>query len=381
MITSFLPRLVILALAGALVAFGLVVQASVSDAMGVDLVTRQLQWCVVAAAAVILLAFVPYSWWVRHAYLVYGGSLFLLALVPVIGVVRNNSRRWLELGVSVQPSELMKFAFIIAMARLLRYRDEGSRAASLLVPGLFFAVPVLMIFAQPDLGTSLLFAPVALAMLFAAGLSVRRTAAILGGGVGFAVIGYAFFLKPYQQARVLSTFFRDRLTDADRLVEGYQLEQALHSVGIGGWWGEGWGAGAQNRMNALPYRHNDFIYSVVCEEWGFVGGLTLVLLMFALLLAIFRVAVATRDPEARLLAVGVGTLIGTQSVVHVGVNLGAVPTTGMTLPFVSAGGTSLLSFAFAIAIVLNLAGRSAFVFASDPVREQMDRLRRLARAR
>lgn len=378
MIGSLLHRGTIALFAALLVGFGLIVQMSVEEASGADFVARQIQWCAIALGALAVVAFVPYAWWVRHAFLVYGACLGLLALVPVIGVVRNNSRRWLDLGVSIQPSEVMKIAFIIVLARLLRYRDGEGRWASLLVPGLFFAIPVLMIFAQPDLGTSLLFVPVALAMLFVSGLSLQRMAGILSAGVAFAGVGYLFFLKPYQQSRILSTFFHHRLTTSDRLVEGYQLEQAMRSIGIGGWFGQGWAEGAQNRLNALPYRHNDFIYSVVCEEHGFLGGLLLLGLVFGLVVAILRAGVSNRDPAARLIAVGAGTLIGAQSFVHVGVNLGIVPTTGMTLPFVSAGGTSLLTFAVLIAIVLNLTGRSAFVFGVDPTREQVERLRLLS---
>jgi rod shape determining protein RodA len=378
MMGSFVLRVAIAGLAAALVIFGLVVQMSVEAASEANFVSRQIQWCAIAFGAVLVVAFVPYTWWIRHAYLVYGACLGLLALVPIFGVVRNNSRRWLDLGVSVQPSEVMKIAFIIVLARLLRYRDGEGGWVSLLVPGLFFALPMLMIFAQPDLGTSLLFVPVALAMLFVSGLSVARMMTILSTGAAFAGFGYAFFLKPYQRSRVLSTFFRDRLTDSDRLVEGYQLEQAIHSIGIGGLSGQGWGQGIQNRLNVLPYRHNDFIYAVICEEQGFLGGLLLLGLIFGLVFAILRAGVSNRDPAARLLAVGAGTLIGAQSFVHVGVNLGVVPTTGMTLPFVSAGGTSLLTFAVLIAITLNLTGPSAFIFGSDPNREQMEQLRKMS---
>lgn len=378
MIGSLVHRGIIALFAALLVGFGLLIQMSVEEASGADFVARQLQWCAIALGAVAVVAFVPYNWWVRHAFLVYGSCLGLLALVPMIGVVRNNSRRWLDFGVSVQPSEVMKIAFIIVLARLLRYRDGEGKWASLLVPGLFFAIPVLMIFAQPDLGTSLLFVPVALAMLFVSGLSLQRMGGILSAGVGFASLGYVFFLKPYQRSRVLSTFFPDRLTDSDRLVEGYQLEQSIRSVGIGGWFGQGWSDGAQNRLNALPYRHNDFIYAVICEEYGFLGGIFLLALVFALVVSILRAGVSNRDPAARLIAVGAATLIGAQSFVHVGVNLGVVPTTGMTLPLVSAGGTSLLTFAVLIAIVLNLTGRTSFVFGVDPTREQVERLRTMS---
>ncbi|MEE9394696.1 MAG: FtsW/RodA/SpoVE family cell cycle protein [Planctomycetota bacterium] len=357
-----------------LIVFGLLIQSSIGDSMGIHFAQIQTRWFLIALAAGTLVSLVPYRFWIRRAWLGYGGALFLLMLVPIFGVVRNNSKRWLELGISIQPSELMKIAFIVALARLLRFRGRDARPRDLLMPGIAFVVPTMLIFSQPDLGTALLFAPVALAMLFCSGLPLRQMGAILGSAGCFGLVGYLFFLKPYQQARILSTFFRSRLPDADRLMEGYQLEQSLHSIGIGGFLGQGLGEGLQNQLNALPYRQNDFIFAVVAEETGLIGCLVLFGLILLLLQLIFRAAVLNRDPAARLVCVGVGTLIASQSFVHVGVNLGIVPTTGMTLPLVSVGGTSLLTTVLGIALVLNIAGRPAIVFSNESVREQRERL-------
>lgn len=371
---SLLVRSGIVGCAAGLFLFGLLIQTSISDAMDVDWVGRQVGWAVIAVAAGAVVACVPTDWWLRRAWVGYLATLGLLALVPVIGVTRNNSKRWLELGVSIQPSELMKIAFIIAMARLLRWRRRDARAASLLLPGLLFAVPALLIFAQPDLGSALLFVPVALAMLFLSGLPGRQMATILAGGVASGAIGYAFFLQPYQRSRVLSTFQRDSLPLSERMLEGYQLEQSLRSIGIGGLDGQGLGAGLQNQMNALPYRHNDFVFAVVAEETGFIGAALLLALLVGLTWFVLRAALGTRDPGARLICVGVGTLLATQGLIHVGVNLGVVPTTGMTLPFVSAGGSSLVTYALALGLVVAVAGRRPIVFFGELAREQMQRL-------
>ncbi|MCB9833358.1 MAG: rod shape-determining protein RodA [Planctomycetes bacterium] len=373
-----LSSLIFFGLALGLALFGYWTQTSVFEVTGDVSHRTQGKWLVISLVAGIAVAMIPYRFLLRRAYLVYAAALGLLALVPVIGVSRNFSRRWLELGgISVQPSELMKIAFILALARMLQHKSDFGRWRKLLPVAILLGAPVLLIFAQPDLSTAVLFVPTGLAMLYVAGAERRHVLRILLGGLIGAVLIFSFLLAPYQRERVLSTFMRSKLTESEQKREGFQLEQAIRSIGIGGLAGQGWGQGTQNRLNMLPYRHNDFIFAVIAEERGFLGALLLFGLILALMMAIFRTARLSRETGGRLLCVGTGTLFGCQSLVHVGVNIGLVPTTGMTLPFVSAGGTSLLTFSIAVALASSVARSREVSFAGSPLAEQLARLRAL----
>lgn len=375
----FLQVLLALCVA-ALVGLGVVIQGSIDSVNGLSDPGSHLKWLAVSCVVGAVVWFIPYTFFVRRAWLAYGACLLLLLLVPLIGVTRNASTRWIVIaGFSLQPSELMKFAAILAMAKMFRFRRDFSRPSTLIAPALLLAAPVVLIFGQPDLGTSLLFVPIGAGMLFVAGAERRHLLAAVAGGVLVGVVGYTLLLEPYQRERILSTVMRDRLTDAQRADEGHQLEQAIRSIAIGGVLGQGVGEGVQNRLDRLPYRHNDFIFAVIAEELGLVGALFLFAVLLTLLWVIFRVAIATRDPAGRLLCVGIGVLLGSQALVHIGVNVGVVPTTGMTLPFVSAGGTALLTFVAGIALVANVARRRVDVLSGDTMKEQILRLERIRR--
>lgn len=363
-----------------LVALGITIQASIHAVNGQADPMTHVRWLVISCAVGAVVWIIPYTWFVRRAWLAYGGCLALLLLVPIIGDTRNASTRWIVVaGFSLQPSELMKFAAILAMARLFRFRRDFSRPSTLVAPALLLAAPAVLVFGQPDLGTALLFVPIGVGMLFVAGAERKHLLYALAGGVLVGVVGYTLLLEPYQRERILSTVMRDRLTRAQRADEGHQLEQSIRSIAIGGVTGQGVGQGVQNRLDRLPYRHNDFIFAVIAEELGMMGCLFLFAVILLLLHAIFRVAWATRDPAGRLLCVGIGVLLGAQSLVHIGVNVGLVPTTGMTLPFVSAGGTALLTFIAGTALVANVAHRRVDVLSGDTLREQIVRLQRMRR--
>ena len=366
---------IVLALAGVLVVVGLLMQSSASVAGASAFHQRQMRWVPIAIGVAFALWFLPYEWLLRRAYLLYGVACLGLVAVLVVGSEINGSRRWLMIGgFSLQPSEPMKLCFILAMARLLRFRRDWSRPKALLAPALLLSVPTILVYGEPDLGTSLLFIPTALVMLFVAGARTQHMLFILLGGL---LVGVAFFslaLQPYQKERVLSTIFRDRMTPIERRREGYQLEQSLRAVANGGLTGRGFKQGEQNRLNRLPHRHNDFVFAVVAEEFGFIGSVGLLLGLAGLLLAIFSVGHRTRDPGGRLVAAGVGVTLGVQVLLHVAVNVGLAPTTGMTLPFVSYGGTALLSAVSMVAVVASIKRKPRIVLDGDSLREQSARL-------
>ncbi len=371
-------RLIVFAigfLALSLAICGLAVQSSVLDVTGNLGHRTQAKWVLLSVFAAGVIPFIRHRVLMRHSYLVFGAVLLLLAAVPIVGVSRNFSQRWLEVGgFSLQPSELMKIAFVLALARLLRYRGDFSKLGNLIPAGLLMALPVGLIFRQPDLSTAILFVPTTLSMLFVAGARKKHIAMILCGGALAAIFVFFFFLEPYQRERVTSTFGSGSMTKAELEREGFQLDQSIQSIGIGGMFGKGWANGTQNRLNRLPYRHNDFIFAVLAEEFGFVGCTLLFGSILTLLLLILRVAYLTRDTAGRLTCVGLGTMFAFQSLVHIGVNLGVVPTTGMTLPFVSAGGTSLLTFSVAMSLVASIVMQPSRGFGGLSIREQLARL-------
>ncbi|MCA9323393.1 MAG: FtsW/RodA/SpoVE family cell cycle protein [Planctomycetes bacterium] len=376
--TSIAARELWLALlVGLLVLMGCVVQASIGSIDGIPHHRIFLQWIAVSAMAAVVVRLIPYGFVLRHAPLIYLGGLLLLILVQLVGEVRFNARRWIVIGgVSVQPSELMKFAFVIFWARVLRHERAAKGLRALVLPGLALALPVALIFRQPDLGTALLFVPTALAMLLAAGMPRGQMVKLCLVGVLMSALGYGL-LEPYQKERILSTFQRERLTAAEKAREGYQLEQSIRSIAMGGVFGQGFAEGVQNRMKMLPFRHNDFIYAVVAEEFGFVGASFLIGVVLLLTVTILRVGFQVRDESGRLLCVGLGVLYASQSFVHIAVNLGIAPTTGMPLPFVSAGGTSLLTNVCALALVSSVARRPRRVVGGGSLREQLMRLEAL----
>jgi rod shape determining protein RodA len=225
-------------------------------------------------------------------------------------------------------------------------------------------VPLVLILKEPDLGTSLLLVPVLGSMLLVSGASKRHLACAACVCLALAVFSYFFLLKDYQVKRVRAFLTQGSHSKEQKVGEAYQLIQSKIAVGSGGWTGQGWCRGRQNQLNFTPFRHTDFIFAVVGEEWGFVGASGL----FALYLLIFTlslgVAARTREPFGRLLVVGLVTLLAVQVCINVGMTLGLAPITGLTLPFVSYGGSSMVSSFLAVGLIANVASRKVRVVAA-----------------
>lgn len=326
-----------------------------------DLWRGQAKFLLLGLAALGPVVLIPYPRLIRHAWLGYAVLIACLVAVFWIGPVINGSQRWLRFGFNFQPSEPLKVVLVLLLARQFRFvRSERSWVqwgfALVLI-----AVPIVLVARQPDLGTALLFVPTGLAMLFAAGLPWRGLSALVVVGLLLGVFAFFFLLKPYQRERIRSTIFLERLADYEKAREGYQLGQSILAVKSGGAAGHGFGRGPVTQSGRLPYAYSDFAFAAVAEEGGFLGGVGVLSLVLLLVLSIFRVALLTRDPQGRLICVGIGTLIAVQSGVNVGVALGVVPTTGMPLPFVSHGGTALVSFIIGVGFVLNVSTRRTSV--------------------
>lgn len=340
----------------AIVAMGLVAVASathvqVDSADPYGFVRRQAVALVAGLLAMMVLGLVDYHNFNQWAPYIYGGSVvFLLALLAT-GNGTAGAERWLEVGqLRFQPSELAKLATIIMGATWLARPPAGGWTLLNLWPVLaLVGFPMLLVMLQPDLGTALVFVAVLLAMLFVAGLNWRYLLGLMGAGVAaFPLLWH--FLEDYQRSRLL-VFLEPGL---DPTGAGYQLMQSMIAIGSGRVLGQGWFAGPQNQYNFLPEQHTDFIFSVIGEEFGFVGVMILLGLYLVLLLRGVSIVVRARDLQGALLGTGVLAMLGFQIMVNVGMTVGVMPVTGLPLPLVSYGGTSLIITMMGIGLLLSI---------------------------
>jgi rod shape determining protein RodA len=315
---------------------------------------------------------------VRASWLIYGATVVALAGLPFFAPEINGARRWYAFpGFSIQPSEFAKLAVVLALASFLRFKSRARTFEALVLPMAVAAVPALLILRQPDLGSTLVFAPVLLAMCYAAGASLRSILGLCGLGFGVAVLAWFEVMHPYQKDRVLvwwqhwSWDDQNLHTWAVRNVlrnKGYQPWQALIAMGGGGFGGYGIGHGPQNRYDFLPYRSEDYLAAVVGEEAGWLGIGVLLGAIALLVYGLLAVAQRTRERFGRLVCVGVATWIGTQSLVHVAVCGWLIPSTGLPLPLLSYGGSSTLATLLGIAVCLNIGARREPILAADGFR-------------
>jgi len=304
----------------------------------------------------------------------YAGFLAVLALLVLLimpGVpgwlvpVRNGARSWIDLGLmNLQPSELAKIAFVLALAWYLRYRRSYRTLRGLLVPFLIMFVPVGLILKQPDLGTAMVFPPTLFAMLIAAGAKLRHITALLSIGVvaiavnvsiiAFDAPEWMHVLQPHQEARIESMIWPERFADG----EAYQQKIAKRVVGSGGVTGYG-AARSQTILtyNHLPLDHNDMIFAVIVNRWGAVGAISVILLYLLLLSSFVLAAVRAKEPFTRLATTGLAALIFAQAAINMAVTVGLLPITGITLPLVSYGGSSLVATYIMIGLAINFASR------------------------
>ena len=311
---------------------------------------RQLFSAGVAVAVMILAMNFDFMYLKRLANLLLIGSLFLLMLVLVIGTVSHGSSRWLDLGFrSVQPSDVVKLSMVVFMAKSL---SENRSKMEYFWVGMMPNLAVLgvvcgLILLQPDLGTAVCIAGTVYCMFIAAGSKCRHLALLAGAGIGLVVL--AIVLSPYRMER-FTAFWNPWADPSDT---GYQTIQSLLALGSGGLVGMGLGQSRQ-KFFYLPERHTDFIYAILGEELGFIGAALVLLLFFVLLWRGFKVALTIQDSFGSLLAVGVTCMIIVQMVINVGVVTGTLPVTGITLPFVSYGGSSLVFVMLGVGILLNI---------------------------
>jgi rod shape determining protein RodA len=319
------------------------------------LLVRQLMWAGLGLLGLLVAVGFDYHVLERYGYFFYGTAVLLLIATAVMGSAGGGARRWITLGpFSLQTSEFAKLALAVALARNLHrlVGDRPLRPRAVLVPVLLLALPAVLILKQPDLGTVVVMALTVGAVLLVAGLRLRLV--LVMAAVLVPVVPRLWHhLKPYQQRRVM-TFIDPQ---ADPLGSGYHIIQSKIAIGSGMLEGKGFLHGTQNRLNFLPEQHTDFIFSVFAEEWGFIGACVLIGLYAVLLLRCFMVATRARDSFGVLLAFALTAMIFCQVLVNVGMATGSLPVVGITLPFFSYGGSSLLASMIAVGLLLNVSMR------------------------
>lgn len=348
----------LLLLALALSVFGLVIIFSATR--GMDLpdpyfyVKRQAVWLGAGLIGVFLISLVNYvnfAAWARYIYL---ANLFLLGGVLFFGR-GTDVKRWLDLGfVDIQPSEYAKLVLIIILARILAEQEGklNERFTALIPAFIYTAIPMGLIFLQPDLGTAMVFIIIFFGTIYVAG--VNRKYLLIMTGAGLAILPFLWSqLKYYQQLRLM-VFLNPEM---DPLGAGYQLMQSMIAVGSGGLWGKSLFEGTQVRLNFLPEQHTDFIFSVLGEELGFAGTAGLMLLFVLMIYRILWIGTQSKDLFGSLVCSGVAIMITFQVLVNVGMTIGIMPVTGLPLPFMSYGGNALLVNFLAIGLVINIGMR------------------------
>lgn len=346
---ALLALVLALASAGAL----LIYSASVHN-QGYQLLRTQLIWIGFGLAGFMLMAAFDYQKLKTYAGVIYGTCIVALILVFIIGRVVLGAQRWIPLGpFNLQPSEFSKLALVIALATILSRKKEGGSATSFDVAKAlgFTAVMLFLVFIQPDLGTALVFVAIAAGVLFAAGVRLGYLGGLAGAGIVVVpVVIKLHILKDYQISRLL--VFLD--PSYDPTGAGYNLVQSKIAVGSGELMGRGLFLGTQTRLNFIPHAETDFIFAVLGEQLGFIGGLALLVLFALLLWRIARVAQSSRDLFGTLLAMGILVSIVFQVFVNIGMTIGIMPVTGIPLPLISYGGSSFLATMMGLGLVMNV---------------------------
>jgi rod shape determining protein RodA len=321
-----------------------------------DTYVSQIYWIVVGMLAGILVAVPDYRNFDRLAYVLYAGGVVALGLVFVLGADIRGSSRWIQLGAfGFQPSEFMKILVILVVAKYLHDdpKTEPRTLFDLLPPIALTAVPVALVMAQPDLGTSIIYVLTAFSMLAMTKVRRRTLAALLLGLVGVSMLVWKYAMHEYQKDRINS--FLD--PESDPGGSGWHALQSQTAIGNGGLTGEGFMQGTQNQFGFLPDQHSDFPFPVFAEEWGFVGSVVLLATYCFLCIWAVHIASQAKDRFGAALAIGVGAMLFWHTLANVGMAMGLLPVVGITLPLFSYGGSSVVTILIGFGLLMNVSMR------------------------
>ncbi|MEX2143061.1 MAG: FtsW/RodA/SpoVE family cell cycle protein [Anaerolineales bacterium] len=342
-----------------LVTFGLaMISSSIAgnaELVELDIVGRQITYGLVGFVVIIIAASMDYRLWISINRVLYVILAVLLFVIFLIGEASFGATRWLNIGLLIfQPSELAKITMIIILADYFARNRDAPKDLKWISRSVVLTLGlVVLIMIQPNLSTSIVLMTVWFALLWISGLQLKHLVVFVFGAL--LVAGVTFpLLQPYQQQRVLNFVAPD--PDA-ALSENYNVTQSLISIGSGGLLGQGYGQSTQVQLRFLKVRHNDFIFSAISAEFGMVGGLVVLGLIFFVIWRCVRAAQLSQDTFGSLIAYGVAVIIALHTIVNVGMNISVLPVTGLPLPFISAGGSSLLTFMFGIGLVESVVAR------------------------
>lgn len=302
------------------------------------------------------------TFWHRVSYPLFTVGCVMLFLILFNGVVAGGSRRWLDLGgVRLQPSEFMKLGVILALARVFSREGaprNGYTLSTMMFPAMVLAIPAVLILVEPDLGTSLCFILIGGSMMLLAGVRGSTAIRLVIAGVALCIPVWLFVMKDYQKQRVL-TFLSP---EQDPLGTGYHAIQSKIAVGSGAVTGKGFLEGTQTQLRFLPEQTTDFIFSVLAEEWGFVGSICTLALYGWLIFRLLKIAGRCSERYSAFVTFGVASLIFWHTIINIGMVIGVLPVVGLTLTFLSYGGSSVVTLMAALGIVAGISGRR-FLFA------------------
>ena len=314
--------------------------------------SKQIMRYAVAVVVMLSVAMVDLRTWYRAAYIIYAVAFILLIAVEVRGAIGMGAQRWIDLGViQLQPSEIMKVALVLALARYfhgIAVEDIG-RPLLLIVPTLLVLVPAAMVLKQPDLGTAMMLILGGGVLFFLAGVRLWKFAVVIAGGLGVIPVLW-HFLRDYQKNRIYT--FLD--PESDPLGAGYHSLQSKIAIGSGGVFGKGFLEGTQSHLNFLPERQTDFIFTMLAEEWGLIGGLALLGLYTLIFIYGYAIAFRSRSQFGRLLALGIVVNLFLYVFINTARVMGLIPVVGVPLPLISYGGTAMLTVMFGFGLLMSV---------------------------
>ncbi len=317
---------------------------------------KQWIWYFAGLVAMIISFIVDYKKIERWAYFIYIVSVFVLIAVLLFGKKAGGAKRWLIIGpLTIQPSEFIKISVNIVLAKYFAtiVKTEGLSLKDLIYPGILAGIPFILIAIQPDLGTGLMVLMIAGSITLFIKIEKKTLIFLIVVVIAGAASGWFFFLKDYQKQRVLTFLDPDR----DPLGAGYHIIQSKIAIGSGMITGKGYLKGTQNALSFLPEQHTDFIFSVLAEEWGFIGSSLTCILLMMLIIKGLGIAYNCKDPFGAILAVGISSIIFWQAFINLGMIMGLMPVVGMPLPLISYGGSSVLSIMICIGLLANVSMR------------------------
>lgn len=312
---------------------------------------KQIIWICIGIIVFIITSSIDYRIFSVHSFpavALYSASVIGVMAVYIVGITSQGSGRWIDFGFFwVEPVESLKIALILILSKYFYQRHIAMhRLRNLLIPGVYLLLPGLLVFSHPDLGSFIVLTAIWFGVLFVAGIKLKHTVAIFIIGSLFAIFSWFFLLYDYQKTRILS--FLDPL--GDPLGSNYNVIQSIIATSSGGLWGKGLGGGTQSQLGFLPEASTDFIYAAIIEEMGIIVGIFILVLFGILLWRLFKISTSTQNDFARLAISGIMFMLCVQIFINIGTVIGLLPVTGLTLPLISYGGSSVVTICAALGL-------------------------------